>query len=285
MLVYGPDGVGKSTFGASAPKPIFLGAEEGTNQLDVTRVKIASFADLKGALVELATAKHGYSTVVVDTADWVETLVYQHVIKELGKPGWTSIEDFGFGKGRVHALEAWKELLPQLSACRDAGLGIIILAHSMLKKFEDPTTTQGYDRYQLKLQDGAKTDVAGLLREFVDTVMFANFEVNVVEDDKRRGWGNGDRVLFTERRPAFDAKNRMGLPYQLEMSWAAYEKAAANSSEKPEDISGFVAQITDAALRKTVEATVAKAGNNVAEIARIKAKVLAVISQGKETKS
>lgn len=283
ILVYGPDGVGKTTFAAGAPKPLFLGAEEGTNNLDVTRLKVQTFIDFKEALEELAnkSVAHGFETLVIDTADWLESLMGQHVVKTLGKHDYTSIEDFGFGKGRVHVLETWRETLPYLNACRDRGMGIVFLAHSMVKKFEDPSTPQGYERYQLKLQSGAMSDTAALLREYVDTVMFANFDVVVTEDDKRRAFGEGGRVLFTERRPGFDAKNRQNLPFKMEMSWATYAKHAAAGLQGPEDLSGLVAQLpTD--IKTAVEQSIKMATGNPAELARIKAKMLLVISQGKE---
>lgn len=282
MLVYGPDGVGKSTFAAGAPEPLFLGAEEGTNHLDVARLAVPSLAAFREALTELGKGGHQYQTVVIDTLDWLETLVYAEVIATYEKKV-TSIEDIPYGKGRVRALEVWRELLPSVAALRDRGLNVIAIAHSMIKRFDDPALPQGYDRHQLKLQSGAATDVSALWREFVDTVVFATYEVSVSPDDKRRGYGDGTRVLYTERRPGFDAKNRFGLPFELPMSWEAYAKAAAQ--DKPagaDDLSGLVAQITDAALRAKAEAAVKKATGNPAELAKVKARLLAVVSKGKE---
>ena len=296
MLVYGLDGVGKSTLASEAPSPIFLGSEAGTNNLDVSRDVVDSYGSLLATLGQLAKDKHDFKTVVLDTADWAEKLVYAKVVEEDGKPIGTSIDkvDKGFGKGRVYAFEKWRdEIIPAFNACRDRGMNVIILAHSMVKKFEDPSTPQGYDRYQLKLQDGAKTDVAGLLREWVDTVMFATYKVETVADDTRRAFGGESRVLYTERRPSFDAKNRIGLPFEIPFKkgygWAAYEeakakakaKAKANVAPVAEDLSGLVAQLP-ADIKPAVEQSIKMATGNPAELARIKAKMLLVISQGKE---
>lgn len=293
MLLYGTDGVGKSTFAAAAPAPIFLSAEEGTNHLDVTRVAVRSLADFRAALTELAAGGHAFKTVVVDTLDWLETLVYADVCSRHEKQPCHSIEDIPYGKGRVKALETWKDLLPLVSACRDKGLNFIAIAHSFVKKFEDPATPQGYERYQLKLQQGASTDVAALWREYVDTVLFATFEVSVTKDDTRRGFGDGSRVLYTERRPAFDAKNRLGLPFQIPLDWTSYAKAAAKGEEAAqaagvdevvtaEVLLELAAQVADAARRAKVEAAIAEAGTDQAKLANVKRRLLVHLNNGKK---
>ena len=295
-LIYGPDGVGKSTLASEAPAPLFLGAESGTDQLNVNRLAMASLADMRAALTELTTTEHPYQTVVLDTADWLEKLVYADVLAKKGKPDW-GIEDFGYGKGRVFAFEEWVALLPLFDACRDKGLGIVILAHSMVKKYEDPATPQGYDRYSLKLQDGAKTDVAALLREYVDMVLFTTYEVNTATDDKRRGFGDGSRIIYTERRPAFDAKNRLGLPFAIPFKkgegWSALSAAMAKAKGaaeiagvteiiSPDTLAALVAQVKDKALVPKVGAAIKAARTNQQELAKIRNRLLALISGGKE---
>lgn len=299
LLVYGPDGVGKTAFAAGAPAPLFLGAESGTNHLNVNRLAIRTLDDAKAAFTSLATESHSFKTAVIDTADWLESTVYEHVIRKHGKPDWTSIEDFGFGKGRVHALEAWKELIVQINAVRDKGMGVIILAHSLVKKFEDPSTPQGYERFQLKLQSGAGSDVAGLLREFVDTVMFMNYETLTSTEDKKRAFGDGTRVLYTRRTPAYDAKNRFGLPAQIRLpedplntgkAWAFYYETVAKSmavgaedtSELENELDELASQVTDEKTRTAAKAAILKAKGNAAELNKAKAKLIAITSQGKD---
>lgn len=290
LLVYGIDGVGKSSFAAGAPEVLFLGAEEGTNHLDVNRLGVDTLEGLRSALRELANGEHNYKSLAVDTLDWLEKLVYAEVIANHDKKI-ASIEDIPYGKGRVKALETWVELLPLFTACWNKGMNIILLAHSWVKKFEDPSTPQGYERYQLKLQSGASTDVAALLREYVDTVMFANFEVAVSQNDTRRAFGEGERKLYTERRPAFDAKNRLGLPFELPLSWAAYAKAAAKGQATAEAspvgevitaeaLLALAEQVSDAGLRGKVEKAIADA-TTPAAMASVKARILTVLNKGK----
>jgi hypothetical protein len=296
VLIYGPDGVGKSTFAASAPNPVFFGAESGTNELDVTRVQIKSFKDLTEGLDELCTQPHNFKTLVLDTLDWVEKLVVKQVFDTVKLPnGKTAdgVEDYGYGKGRVYTFEAWQSLIPRLDAVRDHGLNILLLAHSMVKKFEDPQTPQGYDRFSLKLQDGAKTDVAALVREYVDFVGFVNYRTETSSEDTRRGFGGSERSLFTERRPAFDAKNRFGLPSELPFpktgAWNVYAQAVDKCHARPEG-PGFTAealtaladQVTDQARRLKVMDAIKQAGTDPVKLASVHARLLALVSAGKE---
>jgi hypothetical protein len=154
----------------------------------------------------------------------------------------------------------------------------------LVKKFEDPSTPQGYERYQLKLQAGPNTDAAALWREYVDSVLFANFEVAVTSDDKRRAFGTGSRVIFTERRPGFDAKNRAGLPFTLPLSWDAYADAVAKGEPEgvetlARQISDLLALVADAAMRSKVETAIKNAGKDAAKLAAVKNR-LEIITKG-----
>jgi len=103
-------------------------------------------------------------------------------------------------------------------------MNIILIAHAQIKTFADPAQPTGYDRYQLKLNEKA----AAVLREAVECVLFATYETTVVKekgDKKGRGVGDGERVMYTERRPAFDAKNHFDLPFEMPLSWKAYAEA------------------------------------------------------------
>jgi hypothetical protein len=295
MLVYGPDGTGKTTLAAGAPAPLILGAEEGSNNLDVERLGIASLLEMKTTLSELVTEKHNHKTLVLDSADWFEKIVWGNVI-ENWKPKIYSIDEPGFGKGRVRAFEIWLEILPMITACRNHGMNVIILAHSKVKKFEDPQTPQGYDRYMLALQDGPNSDVAGLLRQYVDTLLFMNTETLTTADDKRRGFGEGQRVLYTERRPAFDAKNRDGLPFTINIPnsrdpkvvWNAYLKAKGEPMTSAPSVDvDVLAQMTELIdqlkpeLRAAALKAVERDKNDPAKLAKTKENILISINKGK----
>lgn len=217
VVLYGVEGIGKSTFGANAPEPIFLGAEDGTSQLDVSRfAEPRTWEDVLAAIGTLSTETHEYRTLVVDTLDWIEPLVWAHVCAQGGKK---SIEDYGYGKGYVAAGDEWRVFLARLDALREARkMNVILLAHSWIKPFKDPDS-DGFDRYEMKLHKTA----AGKVKEWADAVLFARYETYAVAKEGRtRGVSTGARVIHTEYRAAWDAKNRYHLPEVISLDWAAY---------------------------------------------------------------
>jgi hypothetical protein len=219
--VYGPEKVGKSTFAAGAPSPVFLGELDGTAHLDVARFPVPeSWDDLVAATLVLRDELHEHQTLVVDTADWIEPLVWAHVCNQGGK---ASIEDFGYGRGYTDALNLWREFLKRLDELRMfKRINVIVLAHSQVKAFRNPAGDD-FDRYEMKLH--GKT--AALLKEWPSAVLFANYETLTTKDSsgKIRGVGSGARVLHTEHRPAWDAGNRYSLPEELPLDWTAFWEA------------------------------------------------------------
>lgn len=268
ITIYGPDGCGKSTFASDAPSPIFICSETGTNHLDVSRLpRPKTFQELMAMVDELSTQVHPYETLVIDSLDWAEPLIWQEVVTEAGVK---FIGDIGYGKGYDAALNKWQNLINKLKALREK-MNVILIAHSVVKTFQDPIQNMGYDRYELKLHAKA----AGLIREAVDAVLFATYEVFTKKDgQKTRAFGDGARVMFTERRPGHDAKNRFGLPYQLDLSWDEFFKAVKSGEpDAPEsikkDINQMLSQIKDEALKKLVTETAEKAGNDAKQLAKI----------------
>jgi AAA domain len=222
-LVYGTDGVGKTTFCSQAPNPLFIGGEKGTDQLDVARLpRIGTVGELLGQLKAIGTEKHDFNSLVLDSVDWLEPVIWRQVCAE-GKV--TSIEDYagGYGKGYVRAGEIWRGILEEFAALAER-FHVLLIGHALIKAFQDPDLPTGYDRYILKVNEKA----ASLIRESVDVVLFAKFEVEVLKDKgsrKARGVGDGSRIMYTERRPAFDAKNRYALPFEMELEWQPFADA------------------------------------------------------------
>jgi hypothetical protein len=265
IVLYSTDGLGKSTWASCAPRPIFIGAEDGTANLDVERMPgIHGWADIVESARELVTGEHPYKTVVLDTADWAEPMLWAHVAKAGGKK---SIEDFGYGKGYAEALNGWRDLLSIFDALRERrGMNVIVLAHSWIKPFKNPDG-EDFDRYELKLHAKA----SGLIREWADCVLFGNYETFTLEKNGRvKGVSTGARIIHTVRTHAWDAKNRHGLPETLPLSWEAF--ASALAGETPETWRERIAALlagADEALAARVNKAVTAAGEDAPALARI----------------
>lgn len=282
VLLFGVEGVGKSTFAANAPAPIFLAAEDGTAQLDVARFpEPKTWADVFDALDELIVGEHQFRTVVIDTLDWLEPLCWAHVV-ERGGPKIKSIEDFGYGKGYAAALDEWRRFLARLEQLRvKRGMHVIFLAHSWIKPFKNPED-EDYDRFELKIH----TKASGLLKEWADAVLFARYETFVNTDEKKgrtRGVSTGARVMHTQRTAAWDAKNRYDLPAVLPLDWAAFADAVkAQAPADPQKLRDRINQLlsgtADVELTDKVIAAVQAAGNNAAQLARIADRLAARVS-------
>lgn len=291
LLLYGVDGIGKSTFAASSRAPVFIGTEDGTATLDVPRYpEPESWLDVMAALNDLATSEHSFETVVIDTLDWLEPLCWTHVCigkrNKAGKPI-EAIEDFDYGKGYTAALDEWRVLLSKLERLRnERGMTTVLIAHAWIKSFKNPEG-EDFDRFEVKLHAKA----GGLIREWVDAVLFATHEQHTYETKgtKRvKGISTGARILHTQRTAAFDAKNRHNLPEVLPLDWSELEEAILVGQPAPPDV--LAARIrkqldegeAHSALRASVEAAVERAGFNASELARISNKLAARLNITKQ---
>lgn len=222
-VTYGVGGIGKTTWAAGAPSPIFIFAEDGLGKLDVPRFPLCkSWEEILECVEALYTQEHEYGTVVLDTIDMAEPLLWDYTARKHGKDG---IEGWGYGKGYVYAVNEARTLLAGLDALRDEkNMAIVLLAHAHTRKYEAPDL-ESFDRYQMRLHD----KLAAHIQEWTDVMMFANYKTSVVKDDegfgkrRARAVGQGERVMYTEERPAFAAKNRYGLPPELPLSWQAFQ--------------------------------------------------------------
>lgn len=236
ILLVGTEGVGKTTFAADAPSPVFICAEDG---LPPTLGSVARFpepkslADVHEAIRVLAEDQHEFKTLVIDTIDWLEPLVWSDLCH---RNGWLDsrstpdIEKPGYGKGYVAATEEWRKLLKGFDVLRGRkGMEIILLAHATIKSFANPAGDD-YSRYECKLHRGA----AALVREWADVNLFAVHEEFTRDvKGKKKGISTGRRVIHTERTAAWDAKNRYSLPAELPLNYADY--AAARAARRPAD--------------------------------------------------
>lgn len=229
LLVHGVAGVGKTTFAAEANHPVFVQTEDGLGTLSSAHFPLSrTFEEVIEALVALYTEDHDFRTVVIDSVDWLEPLLWAKACRD---NGWNSIEDAGYGKGYIAALNLWRQYIDGLNALRDdRGMTVIQIAHTDIKRFDSPEHDP-YDRYVIKLHARA----AALLQEHSDVVLFANYRISTVKADVgfnkkiNRALGSGERVLYTAERPAFLAKNRYGLPETLPLDWTAFAQAMPES--------------------------------------------------------
>lgn len=222
VVIYGPEGIGKTTFAAQFPSPLFIDTEGSTKDLDVRRLpNPATWTMLLQEVDYVRQNPHLCGTLIIDTADWAEKLAIKHIVetKLVNKQGEAAkgIEDFGYGKGYTYLMEEYGRLLNLLSMVIEQGIGIVLTAHAAMRKFEQPDEMGSYDRWELKLEK----KVAPIVKEWADMVLFANYKTYVVNVDnqgaakgKNKAQG-GQRVMYTSHHPAWDAKNRKGLPDEL----------------------------------------------------------------------
>lgn len=280
MALYGPEGIGKTTFAADAPAPIFLDLEDGSTHLDVARFedpRPSSWPDVLDALDALLRGEHSYKTVVIDTLDRLEAMIWAALCERGDKEGpKDSIEGFGYGKGYAMALDRWRVLLARLDELRaKRDMGVLLVGHTQVKMFKNPAG-EDYDRYQLRIHDKA----AGLIKEWCEVVGFGLFETVTrrrAGDTRAKGAATGARILYTHRDAAWDAKTRYALPERLPFTWSDF--AAALAAGRVGDPAELRTQIdaTLVALVATgkgpttdaVRAALGKAGDDSVQLSRI----------------
>ena len=243
FVIYGTEGIGKSTTAAQAPKPIFIPTEDGLDQIDCASFPLATrFADIESALQSLIQERHDFESVVIDSLDWLERLIWDVLCEQYGVSCIEKV-DGGYARGYTHALTQWRRVLDSLNALRSQrGMCVILLAHAKVEKFEDPEHT-AYDRYSPRLHKHA----TALVNEWADGVLFATRKIITKTEEtgfnRERtiaaglGKDGGERVLRCVGSPACVAKNRFDLPAELPLSWAALMQALAGTPPNDSTVS------------------------------------------------
>ena len=226
VVIYGSEGIGKSTMASQFPDPLFIDTEGGTSHMNVNRIdRPASWPELLSIVQEVAK-EDVCKTLVIDTADWAEQLCTDYICQKYKQ---TSIESFGYGKGYTYLSEEFARLL---SACDDvvaSGKHVVITAHAKMRKFEQPDEMGEYDRWEMKLS----RQVAPLLKEWCDMLLFMNYKTFVVQSENNTAKAQGGkRVIYTSHHPCWDAKNRHGLPEEIEASFESIAHIFAGEPRK-----------------------------------------------------
>lgn len=232
MVIYGPEGIGKSTFAAQAPGALFIDTEGSTVHMDVRRLPTPQSWTMLLQEVDYVRKTPGLcQTLVIDTADWAERMARDHVCNTHSVKG---LEDFGYGKGYVYLYEAMGQLLNMLTDVVNAGMNVIITAHAKMRKFEQPDELGAYDRWEMKLMK----ETPGMIKEWADLVLFATYETYIIKEqgkeksNKGKAQG-GARVMHTTHHPCWDAKNRHGLPDKLPLDFGQIAHLFATQQATP----------------------------------------------------
>jgi hypothetical protein len=229
VVIYGPEGIGKSSFASDFPEPLFIDTEGSTNLMDVARLpRPTSWSMLLSQVREVKNTPGCGKTLVIDTIDWAEQMCVEFVCATHQKKG---IEDFGYGNGYVFVKEEFGRLLNLLQDVIDIGINVVLTAHAQLRKFEQPDESGSYDRYELKLGKKTGSQTSPLVKEWADMVLFANYKTLVVTIDKKKKAQGGERVIYTVHHPSWDAKNRHDLAEELPLSYASIANCIPNDPQ------------------------------------------------------
>ena len=244
IVIYGPEGIGKSTFASRFPDPVFIDTEGSTNAMDVARFPKATSWQMLLEQVDYTRRTPGVcKTLVIDTIDWAESMCIDYLCSKHRKSG---IEDFGYGNGYVYVKEELGRFLNKLSEVVEVGVNVVLTAHAQIRKFEQPDELGAYDRWELKLGKKTQSQTSPLIKEWADMLLFANYKTfSIAVDDKgqKRKAQGGERVMYTTHHACWDAKNRYGLPDEVPFDYSVIASISERDrTERPVTVSAPVPQ-------------------------------------------
>ena len=220
VIIYGTEGVGKTTLASKFPKPLFIDAENGSGALNVARYPYpTSWQMLMSEVQEFLNNPQGYKTLVIDSIDWAEAKAIEMICAGMKVNG---IEDIGWSKGYTYLNEEMGRLLNLLTEVINRGVNVVLIAHMVIRTITKPEETGSYDRYELKLKQAKNGNNCQLVKEWADLILFCNYREFLVADKttgKKKATGGKERIMYTEHAATWDAKNRFGLPEVLPLGF------------------------------------------------------------------
>lgn len=278
-LIYGVPGIGKSTLASEFPDPLFFGDQLESAKLNVARgPEPKTMDEVRKALEEILNAKAlKYKTLVLDNLGWFEPIPWAEICK---KENVKSIDDIGWQNGYKMAVSRHQEVADFLKAIRKKQkMDVIVLGHSRVKNFADPSISSNYDKYQLSINEQAEN----VWTRSVEAVLFMNYEILKADEKKKFAQGEGIRYMYTQERPAFKAKNRYGLPFKILMPKGESYKALIGAVENQTPESGvellkqiqeMIPFVKQQELLPKINAAVEKAGYDPEKLTPIKQRLL-----------
>ena len=232
VIIYGTEGVGKTTLASKFPKPLFIDAENGSGALNVARYPYpTSWQMLMSEVQEFLNNPQGYKTLVIDSIDWAEAKAIEMICAGMKVNG---IEDIGWSKGYTYLNEEMGRLLNLLTEVINRGVNVVLIAHMVIRTITKPEETGSYDRYELKLKQAKNGNNCQLVKEWADLILFCNYREFLVADKttgKKKATGGKERIMYTEHAATWDAKNRFGLPEVLPLDFEPIAHLFSNNNE------------------------------------------------------
>ena len=235
VIIYGTEGVGKTTLASKFPKPLFIDAENGSGALNVARYPYpTSWQMLMSEVQEFLNNPQGYKTLVIDSIDWAEAKAIEMICAGMKVNG---IEDIGWSKGYTYLNEEMGRLLNLLTEVINRGVNVVLIAHMVIRTITKPEETGSYDRYELKLKQAKNGNNCQLVKEWADLILFCNYREFLVADNttgKKKATGGKERIMYTEHAATWDAKNRFGLPEVLPLDFKSIAHLFSDNYEVKE---------------------------------------------------
>lgn len=293
-VIYGADGIGKSTIAASAPGAVFINLEDGgLDHIDARSVPRVLTWPLIVEAVDMLGDDERCGTIVIDSLDWAEQLLWAHLVAtkpdEKGRKV-RDIEGYGYGKGYMAALVEWRVLLAGLQRAGSNGKNVILTAHAKRAMVKNPIG-EDFEQWQLALQDGKNVTASGTIRQWAHIVGFADFDIATVtkEDDggRTKGIFTGKRILRTQPHAGYQSKSRLTLPAKIPLDWAAFSAAVAagrppSVDELGERLSTKLAELGDEKVMKGCESFLQQRGRSLASLTEALATVDGYLEEKKK---